>query len=538
MLVIGDGCTDDSAAVVASFDDARVRWHNMPENSGSQSAPNNAGTALARGRYIAYLGHDDIWLPSHLGALVGALRENNADVAYTLIALIGPEETDFHAIAGLSVSGGYEYDLPVPPSSTMHVRELAEQIGGWNDYRTIVDPPDRDFFNRAFAANKRFIAIPRLTAVKFPSAWRKNSYRERRNDQQAEYSQRLCTDPDFLTDELLAIIATYVLERQLPVPKPAVPNEVPPGWYVQQWRRERGLDPDEASPSSPSTSEATTDAGGPHVGWSAQDFRPERYMRSLERTLSERDGQFAEVERYTRSLEAHLATVEQARHDAEGELAVLRPYAAEREQRFAEAAQYAHSVEHDLTRLREELQSAQQYAQSLEGALDAKGEALFDAAGYTRFLESALSARDATVHKAAEYTRSLENELHAKSEALCDATGYARSLEDNVNATDAASHDAAVYARALENELRAMHATLHDAAAYTRLLERELNAKDDALCEVARYTRSLEDALNARDVALRDAAQYVALLEAVGTRSDYVREADMYTERNGTEGDG
>src|SRR5450755_4047956 len=54
MLVIGDGCTDDSADVVASFHDPRLRWRNLPENTGHQSIPNNTRLAMARGKYIAY----------------------------------------------------------------------------------------------------------------------------------------------------------------------------------------------------------------------------------------------------------------------------------------------------------------------------------------------------------------------------------------------------------------------------------------------------------------------------------------------------
>ena len=69
LLVIGDGCTDDTEATVRSFGDERVIWRNLPQRSGSQSAPNNAGGALARGRYIAYLGHDDLWAPDHLESL-------------------------------------------------------------------------------------------------------------------------------------------------------------------------------------------------------------------------------------------------------------------------------------------------------------------------------------------------------------------------------------------------------------------------------------------------------------------------------------
>src|SRR5260221_6050921 len=65
-IIVGDACTDDSAEVIDSFDDPRLRWHNLDENSGSQSIPNNRGLQLAQGTYIAYLGHDDIWYPTHL----------------------------------------------------------------------------------------------------------------------------------------------------------------------------------------------------------------------------------------------------------------------------------------------------------------------------------------------------------------------------------------------------------------------------------------------------------------------------------------
>src|SRR5262249_43894876 len=90
LLVVGDGCTDDSEAVVTSFDDPRISWTNLPENSGSQATPNNAGLTMARGAYVAYLGHDDLWLPNHLAALVDAIERAEADVAYTLAAMIGP----------------------------------------------------------------------------------------------------------------------------------------------------------------------------------------------------------------------------------------------------------------------------------------------------------------------------------------------------------------------------------------------------------------------------------------------------------------
>src|SRR5947207_7975428 len=49
LLVVGDGCTDDSEQVVTAIGDPRVRWINLSSNSGHQSAPNNEGLRQARG---------------------------------------------------------------------------------------------------------------------------------------------------------------------------------------------------------------------------------------------------------------------------------------------------------------------------------------------------------------------------------------------------------------------------------------------------------------------------------------------------------
>ena len=57
LLVVGDGCTDESEGVVRDIarQDSRVRWINLPENTRSQSKPNNEGNRQARGEFVAYL---------------------------------------------------------------------------------------------------------------------------------------------------------------------------------------------------------------------------------------------------------------------------------------------------------------------------------------------------------------------------------------------------------------------------------------------------------------------------------------------------
>jgi glycosyltransferase involved in cell wall biosynthesis len=254
LIVVGDGCTDDSEAVVASFGDPRIRWTNLPENSGSQSTPNNAGIELARGKYIAYLGHDDIWFPEHLGRLVTAAERKGAGLAVSICLSLGPSGSN---IRRLQPVRPFAQDVSAPPSAVLHRRDLVAELGGWQDYRELVKPPVVEFIARMAASPLGWAETNVLTACKFNSALRPNSYRERRSEEQQEALART-SSPRRLSLRLLADVA-WIRFRRLAEQPPAYaepPAEVPPGWYVSEWRRMRGLDdiatPPKAPPTSPS----------------------------------------------------------------------------------------------------------------------------------------------------------------------------------------------------------------------------------------------------------------------------------------------
>lgn len=67
VLVVDDGSTDDTAALMAEYvaRDERVRYLVQPRNAGV-SAARNRGLREARGAYIAFLDSDDEWLPTKL----------------------------------------------------------------------------------------------------------------------------------------------------------------------------------------------------------------------------------------------------------------------------------------------------------------------------------------------------------------------------------------------------------------------------------------------------------------------------------------
>jgi glycosyltransferase involved in cell wall biosynthesis len=72
IIVVDDGSTDDTKAALAQYGD-RVRYI-YQENRGA-SAARNAGVRNAKGRYIAFLDSDDLWLPAKLEKQVAVLEE-------------------------------------------------------------------------------------------------------------------------------------------------------------------------------------------------------------------------------------------------------------------------------------------------------------------------------------------------------------------------------------------------------------------------------------------------------------------------------
>ncbi len=185
IIVVGDHCTDDTETVVASFADERIRFINLERNSGQQATPNNAGVAAARGEFLCFLNHDDMYLPDHLSSSVATMRRTGADIVCSAYPVILPDQIDKPLNGAVAaIGGGFEPTGRYSPH-TFHVASswflrlaAARVVGPWRlEHRTWVTP-SQDWLFRAWRKGLRVYCTRKMSIVVLYSGWRRDAYRK------------------------------------------------------------------------------------------------------------------------------------------------------------------------------------------------------------------------------------------------------------------------------------------------------------------------------------------------------------------------
>lgn len=109
LIIVDDCSSDDSLSVIEKYrNDDRIHLLKHEKNSGV-IVSRNYGISQAKGRYIAFLDSDDVWLPEKLFNHLNFMRENAVGfsfTSYTIISskdlvlghLIAPETVDYRKL--------------------------------------------------------------------------------------------------------------------------------------------------------------------------------------------------------------------------------------------------------------------------------------------------------------------------------------------------------------------------------------------------------------------------------------------------------
>jgi hypothetical protein len=156
IVVVGDGCDDDTAERFRALDDPRVRFTNLPHQGVYPQAPESrwmvAGTLpmneaaqLARGRWIVPLDDDDEFEPDHIEVLLTTALSGTFEMVYGKQRVIPappaePSEIGvyppafgafgFQAALYMAALRMFEYELR---AWTLH------EVGDWNMCRRMLE---------------------------------------------------------------------------------------------------------------------------------------------------------------------------------------------------------------------------------------------------------------------------------------------------------------------------------------------------------------------------------------------------------------
>ena len=171
IIVVDDGSTDDTAAVVATFGPA-VRYKRI-ENSGAPVA-RNAGAALATGDWLWFCDSDDLWRPDFLARmravaetppypqfLFGNFRLVRNGIWETEAKFATAPDGFWEKIASRKTSTGtifteplYAHILkfqPIFPSTIVMTKSLFESVGGFDAKFARTASEDFEFILRCVA---------------------------------------------------------------------------------------------------------------------------------------------------------------------------------------------------------------------------------------------------------------------------------------------------------------------------------------------------------------------------------------------------
>ena len=190
VIVVADGCTDETADAIKGLDEERIVLLDLPKAPGFGWENRNEALHRARGEVIAYLSDDDLWLPDHLQRIGELFDAEVADLVQANACVVHPD--------GALELSGLDWRVPVyrrrfvsneenrtPSSAISHVRGAAEAVGGW---RTVESDGDADLWRRIVQSGASTVATMEPTVLFFGA---RRGTPEEREQQAADYMAKL-----------------------------------------------------------------------------------------------------------------------------------------------------------------------------------------------------------------------------------------------------------------------------------------------------------------------------------------------------------
>jgi len=137
LLIIDDGSTDNTLEIAKDYELSDRRIQVLSQTNQGVSATRNHGVRIAKGKYIAFLDADDIWLPEKLAAHIAHFATNpSLAVSFSRVEFMSFDgkptgQTSTSRLINLQPED-FLYENPTTTMSNPFVRsEIFSQVGGF-----------------------------------------------------------------------------------------------------------------------------------------------------------------------------------------------------------------------------------------------------------------------------------------------------------------------------------------------------------------------------------------------------------------------
>ena len=122
MIIVDDCSSDNTKEVVNGFNDSRIKYHRLANNSGAAVARTEA-MRLADGEYMAFLDSDDLWMPDKLERQLRFMTERGYAFSCTAYEQIDENGKPLNRVIKTIKKTSYNrllLDCPVGNSTVMY----------------------------------------------------------------------------------------------------------------------------------------------------------------------------------------------------------------------------------------------------------------------------------------------------------------------------------------------------------------------------------------------------------------------------------
>lgn len=168
LIVVDDGSTDDSLAIVAAVaDEYPGRVQLLQQDHKGPYPARNLALRAARGDCVAFLDADDTWTPDCLERLRDALLAADADITYCGWQNVGPAAAHSEPYVPPAYEEGDLYaealrTCPWPIHAALVRREAVAAVDGFSE--RMFTSMDYDFWLRLLAHTQRIARVPAVMA--------------------------------------------------------------------------------------------------------------------------------------------------------------------------------------------------------------------------------------------------------------------------------------------------------------------------------------------------------------------------------------